>query len=155
MIKLLLTFLIFTNLTFALEATDCLKFNQTKIINISNEVVFDVNSDCLEEENDIEISNLAHKIFPYGEITNLSTQDATIDDALNLLKDTDSTYKETEDLIKLMDFFPSALPAKLKISKFTYSENGEVSRIGIVIIDSQNIIIDSNKEHKVITISTK
>ncbi|WP_034730517.1 hypothetical protein [Bacteriovorax sp. Seq25_V] len=153
--KLIFSLILFTNFTFALEATDCLQMSQDKIIDISNETVFNVNRDCKSEDRAIEVQNLAFKLYPYGEITNLETRESTIDEAISVLKDTDSTYKETEDLIKLMDFFPSALPAQLKISEFTYQENGETSQISIIIIDSENILVNSEKTHKIITVSTK
>lgn len=160
--------------TKAFAQTLCLFQEDTKVIGISNESNFEVKEDCNTNEIEIEYKELPNLIFKDSVISNITIRKASIEEAIELLKRSKRKLEKTEDLIKLIDFLPTAMPLQISIVEFmltTASINLEpiqldfdFSRmsdydffmntkiVGIVLIDSQNIVVDEIKNHKVIAL---
>lgn len=183
-------------LTFPLSAIaedkSCLARAEAKIIDINHEVVFDTNELCEISEIEEEIISIPPSLYPDHSVNNLTKRAASVEEAIALLKKSKRKNEKTEDLIKLMDFLPSALPAQISILEFDietidprdtgsddvfnpfqlsfdfFTNSDEIKnddsndhfsvvplRIGVVVINSSNIILGNEKLHKVITITNQ
>lgn len=155
--------------TKAFAQTLCLQKEDTKVIGISNESDFEVKEDCSTNEIEIEYKELPNIIFKDGAVSNITIRKASIEEAIELLKRSKRKLEKTEDLIKLIDFLPTAMPLQISIVEFMlttapiqlefdfarmsdYEFFMNTKMVGIVVLDSQNIVIDEEKNHKVIAL---
>lgn len=155
----------------AMALGTCIHMEDKKIIGISNESVFDVKADCTQNEIETDLKEIPTEIYQDKNITNLRIRKATIEEAIEILKKSKSKSEKTEDLIKLIDFLPTAMPLTVNIIEFQMSSDFEqlefdfdymrmldlenifyIKDVSIVIIDSENVIIDEVKNHKLIAI---
>lgn len=138
------------------EIKKCLLKSETKVIDIKNEVVFDTNKDCSSEEIINEYVQLPILINPEEVIVDYAIKDTSVEEILDILKAKKVDGEQTEDLIKLIDFIPTALPASLKLLIYSVQviEGNEINVLekNLVLIDSENVKVQEVKSHKVITL---
>lgn len=128
----------------------CLNLSHLKAINMTKEKLFNVNEECSPQELADSFFKIPALFLNIKEISNVGMSEVKIEEAIKLLKN-EQGQSITEDLIKLMDYYPTILPAKVYIMSYKINEQGEDRKL--VLIESKLIKIEEISKHRIIAIS--